>query len=115
LNGAAFGRVFKQAGKSSDDLFTILWRPNGKGIARLGMAISKKNVRRAVDRNLVKRLTRESFRHHQRALRGIDLVVLGRRGLPKAERSEIRRSLGRHWENIIRRLERNRGSGNQVP
>ena len=39
--------------------FTVIARPNDGPHARLGLAIAKKHVRRAVDRNRIKRLVRE--------------------------------------------------------
>ena len=71
--------------------------------ARLGMAVSKKNVRRAVDRNLVKRLVRESFRKRRAQLRGLDLVVLTRRGIPLDDNDILSNSLERHWRRIAKR------------
>jgi ribonuclease P protein component len=100
LNAASYARVFKRARKSSDDFFSILWRPNGLPEARLGLAISKKHLRRAVDRNRTKRIVRESFRVHHDDLSGLDLVVLGRRQLQTAERAQLRCSLEKHWKKI---------------
>jgi|GEM_PF-3976772 len=42
--------------------------------ARLGMAVAKKCAKRAVDRNRLKRLARESFRQHKHSLAGFDIV-----------------------------------------
>ena len=44
------------------------------------MAISKRHARTAVERNRVKRLVRETFRHHRAALPVIDVVVMLRNG-----------------------------------
>lgn len=43
---------------------------------RLGLAITKKKLKRAVARNRIKRLTRETFRHHRSQLSNIDVVVI---------------------------------------
>ena len=54
-----------------------LWaaaRPNAKGIARLGLIVGKRVLRRAVDRNRTKRLIRESFRQRT-GLPAVDVVV----------------------------------------
>ena len=54
-----------------------LWgaaRPNDVGVARLGLVVAKKVLRRAVDRNRVKRVIRESFRK-RRGLPALDIVV----------------------------------------
>jgi ribonuclease P protein component len=52
-----------------------------------------------VDRNKLKRLARESFRH-QRALPAWDFVVLARSGADRAERRALRASLDRHFEQL---------------
>lgn len=69
----------------------------------MGLAISKKNVRRAVDRNLIKRLIRESFRIRQPQLGGLDIIVMARRNLPIGDRSALRDSLDKHWSNLVKR------------
>ncbi len=59
--------------------------------ARLGLAISKKCAKRAVDRNRIKRVTREWFRTSD--LHGIDVVVTGKHGLAALSSAELRSSL----------------------
>ena len=103
LTAADFKRVFQNPLKTSDPLFTVLARPNDRDTARLGVAISKKNVRMAVDRNRVKRLVRESFRQRQHILVGLDLVVLGRRGVSDRPNPIILESLRGHWDRLARR------------
>lgn len=50
-------------------------RSNGLLRARLGLIVPKRYLRRAVDRNRVKRLLREWFRMNQQALEGNDLLI----------------------------------------
>ena len=50
-------------------------RPDGENGARLGLVIGKKFVRRAVDRNQVKRVVRERFRCLRGDLPAVDVVV----------------------------------------
>jgi ribonuclease P protein component len=75
-------------------------RPNDKGYARLGLAISKRKVRKAVARNRIKRLVRESFRLNQANLPAADIVVLAKPAAATAERSIIWESLARHWQRL---------------
>jgi len=98
-NGTEFRCVFDAAARSSDGLFTVLARSNGRAYPRLGLAIGKKWVRRAVDRNKIKRLIRDSFRKHQNQLDGLDLVVMSR-GNGKTENSKVLSSLKLHWQRI---------------
>jgi ribonuclease P protein component len=48
---------------------------NEHSFARLGLIVPKRHVPRAVDRNRVKRLIREWFRHKQGMVTGSDLLV----------------------------------------
>lgn len=95
---AEFGRVFAEPARSSDRFFTVLARPSGRAFARLGLTVSRRAAKRAVDRNKLKRLARESFRHH--ALPPWDFVVLARAGADRAARGELRASLDRHFEQL---------------
>ncbi|HWM27200.1 MAG TPA: ribonuclease P protein component [Woeseiaceae bacterium] len=97
-DAAAFERVFARASRSRDNFFTVLSRENGKDYARLGLAISKKHCRRATGRNRLKRLVRESFRHHQSHLAGLDVVVLGQPGTSRANNKVLFDSLAAHWQ-----------------
>lgn len=101
-DAAAFGRVFKAASRSRDNYFTVLSRSNGLEIARLGLAVSKKNCKRAVGRNKIKRVARESFRQHQELLRGLDIVVMNKPASADAAKPDLFRSLETHWENCRR-------------
>jgi len=54
---------------------SVHYRPGGLATARLGVVVAKKLARRAVLRNLVKRICREEFRTRREALPCLDLVV----------------------------------------
>ncbi|WP_428606494.1 ribonuclease P protein component [Sedimenticola sp.] len=92
-----FKRVFQNSRRSSDRCFTVLFLANDTPHARLGLAIAKKILKRAVDRNRVKRLIRESFRLKQHDLAGLDLVVMCARGIDLSNKHLLRDSLDRHW------------------
>jgi len=56
--------------------FTIIARPNGGDITRLGITAGKR-VGNSAKRNLVKRLIREFFRLHKHEMpRGYDVVII---------------------------------------
>ena len=98
---AEFGRVFAEPARSSDRYFTVLARPNDRSAARLGLTVSRRAAKRAVDRNKLKRLARESFRHRA-SLPPWDFVVLARTGADRAERRVLRESLDRHFEQLTK-------------
>jgi len=84
---------------------TVLARPNGLSHPRLGLAISRKVARRAVARNRIKRIIRESLRREGDRLAGLDVVVLGRPGIDRKNNAELRRSLNMHWKRLASRCE----------
>lgn len=103
LTSAQYGRVFAKAERSADAHFTVLCRPNGLGYGRLGLAVSRKALKRAVDRNRIKRLARESFRRHPQALAGLDLVLMARRGVAEQDNDRLVRALEGHWQRLHKR------------
>jgi len=78
----------------------VLARANQLARARLGLAIAKKQLRRAVARNRIKRVVRESFRCRQSALAGLDIVVMARPGLADIPTRELFEALERHWRKL---------------
>ncbi|WP_029132186.1 ribonuclease P protein component [Sedimenticola selenatireducens] len=104
LKPAEFQRVFQNSRRSSDRCFTVLFLANGKMNARLGTAVAKKILKRAVDRNRVKRLIRESFRLKQHDLAGLDLVVMCARGIDLSNIHQLRDSLDRHWTKAVQAI-----------
>lgn len=103
LNGSDFKRVFSRAVRSSDRYFTVLMRTSDFDHARLGLAIAKKQARRAVDRNRIKRIVRESFRQHQSELASMDIVVLARQDTAAATNETLFNSLRQHWMRLIKK------------
>ena len=53
------------------------YQPRAAGLteARLGLVVGKKQLKRAIDRNRVKRIIREQFRLARASLPAVDLVV----------------------------------------
>lgn len=105
---ADFSRVFRRPARRSDDCFSVAARRRDGGDAheapaRLGLAVSRKALPRAVDRNRVKRIVRESFRH-LRLCPGLDFVVVARAGLRRTGKAAIRASIDVHFSTLQRHL-----------
>jgi ribonuclease P protein component len=95
-----YQQVFKSSCRSADERFLVLARKNSLKQARLGLAISKKNINRAASRNQIKRAIRESFRHHKNILKGLDVVVVTHKKQTIINRKIIIESIGAHWKTI---------------
>ena len=91
--------MFADPVRSSDRYFTVLARPNARDGARLGLTISRRAAKRAVDRNKLKRLAREAFRMQQ-SLPAWDFVVLAKVGSDRIDRRLLRESLDRHFTRL---------------
>ena len=76
----------------------MLCRHNKTERARLGLAISKKHCRAATARNRIKRIVRESFRQHQAALAGLDIVVINQPAATMGSNRQLFDSLAGHWQ-----------------
>lgn len=93
-----YDHVFEQANKIVTTDFVLLSRENNLGYARLGLALSKKMIAKAHDRNRIKRLLRECFRQTQ--LPAVDMIFLARPGVAKQTNSCINVKLGKTWEKL---------------
>ena len=101
LRPEAYRRVFDDARRLRSPAFTVLVHERQPPAEpRLGLAISRKCARRAVDRNRIKRIVRESFRRHRAGLPSVDVVVLCRPEAARTERAELHRQLERIWARI---------------
>ncbi len=87
--------VFAKAERLAGRYFTVLYRNNESGRPRLGMAVSKKNLPRAVDRNRVKRALREKFRHQKNDLMSVDIVFITRPSVSQLDSSGLQHEIGR--------------------
>jgi len=82
--------------------FLVLYRTNCLDVARLGLIVSKKCEKRAVARNRIKRLIRESFRKNKSLIAGLDVVIIARKGVTKENNNKIFIDLEKHWQRLIK-------------
>lgn len=89
----------------------VLARENDLGHPRVGLVVAKKVVKRAVGRNRIKRIVRESFRHKQHDMPAIDCVVMARNGIGDLDNADLRKLVDQLWTRL--RKKRNGGAGSQ--
>ena len=82
----------------------LLVKPNTLSYPRLGLAIAKKQVKLAVQRNRVKRLTRESFRQHSDSLPCIDMILLVYKEIDRVDNKELHQWLESLWQQLTKRF-----------
>lgn len=93
LTPSQFTFVFQQPQRAGTPQITILGRLNSLGHPRIGLTVAKKNVRRAHERNRIKRLTRESFRLRQHELPAMDFVVVAKKGVADLDNRALSEAL----------------------
>ncbi|MGO2879744.1 MAG: ribonuclease P protein component [Halomonas sp.] len=103
LNAGDFSHVFEQADlKVHGKGMMALARMTTRGHPRIGLIVSKKNAKRAVDRNRFKRLVRESARLRQDHLPSMDIVILAKRGVQDIDNETLSRQLHGMWKRLQR-------------
>ena len=105
LTGHQFQRIFQAADyKVGHTHLLILARANQLPHPRLGLVVGKKHCKTAVGRNRLKRCIRETFRHQQHHLPGIDAIVLPRAGAAELSNPELHALLQQQWRKLAKRL-----------
>lgn len=102
LTPSHFENVFNKAIPAVSSQITLLAKHNNLGHPRLGITISKKRVKKAHDRNRLKRAIRESFRLNQHELPKADIVVVGKSGLGEMTNAELFSLLSKLWKKLSR-------------
>jgi ribonuclease P protein component len=99
-HAADFAALRKPTGRLGSECFRIRYRTNQVGFARLGQAVSRRVSKRAVDRNRIKRVVRESFRQVQRQLPPVDVLIIANPPAAACDNAALRAELERLWPRI---------------
>jgi len=95
-----FSPVFKSNLKIGDSFMTLLVSKHNSKRPRLGFAIAKKQVKKAVDRNRLKRLFRESFRQSQAQLPSKDYVIMVKHKIIFQDNQQIFDMMQKKWQSV---------------
>ncbi|MCP4431567.1 MAG: ribonuclease P protein component [Gammaproteobacteria bacterium] len=101
-----YRQVFENNFRQGDVNITILVRNEPGSLARLGFAIAKKQIPKAIQRNRLKRVLRESFRKNKYRLPDHDMVIMVRRSILKLDPALLNSSLEKHWNAVIKQCKK---------
>ena len=93
-----YRHVFTEPIRSADSSFTVLARLNKPCGPRLGVIVSKKNIAKAVQRNRIKRIVRDSFRVHKHMIGTLDVVVICKKDCVDMLNKQLFQQLHKHWK-----------------
>lgn len=99
LKSIDFKYVFKKYYIQKKFELIILGRPNLLGYPRLGINISRRNIKYAYKRNKIKRLIRETFRLLQHKLTSMDFIVIAKKNAIFLKNKNIINILENLWLN----------------
>ncbi|MCL7744962.1 ribonuclease P protein component [Guyparkeria hydrothermalis] len=93
LTGRDYQRVMRGRDRVHTANLMLALHCNPDGEPRLGLAVSRKRVRLAHERNRVKRIAREEFRLARAELPGMDIVVLAKPGVDDLSLPDLHRQM----------------------
>lgn len=104
LTSAHFKAVFGQKKSLHGKFFSIHARHNELDRPRLGITVSKRVSKRAVQRNRIKRQIRESFRLFGADLSSYDYIVVAKMGGAEQLNKQLRAELDWMWPRILKKV-----------
>ncbi len=105
LNSAQFGVVFNNRKSTHGKFFSVHVVKNVFDHSRVGLAVSRRVSKKAVQRNRIKRQIRESFRLQQTELPPIDFVVTAKVGCAEQVSVVLRTELDKLWNRASKKCE----------
>ena len=98
LNKEQFDAVFQKREKQYSHCFISYVAENTEGFPRVGVILSKKQIRLATQRNTIRRIVKESFRHAIRDLPNVDIVIIGLKNATQVSKKDFARRIAQQWE-----------------
>lgn len=100
--------------KASQAHFLLLAKNTSAPNPRLGFIVAKKKVRRAVDRNRIKRCVRENFRKMKHELPAIDIVFLARHDVGRLDSASLHLACQEGFRRLARKAKHEPTSSRQT-
>jgi ribonuclease P protein component len=100
LNARDFSSLRGKSRRVSSPHFSAEVAPRSEPGARLGLAVSRKVSKKAVRRNRIKRIARDSFRRQRGLLPAVDILLIARFSADLEVNASLHSELDRLWRRI---------------
>ena len=97
-----FDVVAKRGGRYHTRGWSVYLKANSLSNPRLGVVVAKRVYSRAVDRNRIKRMVRESFRQLQ-AMPNVDILIAAKFDVINMSGAELNEALDKIWRHCLDR------------
>jgi ribonuclease P protein component len=97
-----FARLRQSSRRIGSRYFSAEYRLTEDTAPRLGLAVSRRASKLAVQRNRLKRLVRESFRRNRAALAPLDILVIARSAAVQVAGADLLTDLELLWSKLPR-------------
>lgn len=102
LSSAEFQPLFNQPDyRVGGQHILLLASENQSDNGRIGLVVGKRRVRHAVQRNNVRRISRESFRLRKQQLAGLDVIILVKATIERVDKPTFRAEITRLWDKLL--------------
>lgn len=98
---AEFTELRRQGKRFSSLCFSVQYRLTTQAGPRLGLAVSRRVSKRAVVRNRIRRIARESFRRTRARLPACDILLIARNAAAVCARSALHGDLEQVWGRLV--------------
>jgi len=100
LKPSEFQNIYKSGQWVANRELVVNFKPKNTQLPKLGITVSKKVSKRAVDRNRIKRQIREWFRKNKSTYATFDLIITAKPVANSKTNQEIQYSLEDIWRKV---------------
>jgi ribonuclease P protein component len=104
LTSEDFKTVLKKSPNVKIGNEVLVLYATSQSVTRIGLAITRRHIKTAVQRNYIKRVIRESFRLHYQALPKAAVVVMSKPLLVKLSKKEVREQIDLLWKKLEKKF-----------
>lgn len=102
LSSAEFQPLFNQPDyRVGGQHLLLLVSENQTDHGRIGLVVGKRRVKHAVQRNSIRRISRESFRLRKQELAGLDIIILVKATIERVDKPAFHAELTRLWDKLL--------------